>query len=213
MVAQQVLDQAVEEQLPNMNHLIIFVKKPELGKVKTRLAKDIGEEAALEAYKMLLQHTRNIVNNLDCKITVYYNESILEQDIWNPLNKEVQSGGHLGKKMQDALSKELDHGANKVVIIGSDCLEISSSVIKEAFEQLNNNDVVIGPANDGGYYLLGLKTLHKELFENKKWSTDTVFIDTIEDITKLNLTHFCLKTLNDIDTKADLDRYELIKNK
>ena len=95
------------------------------------------------------------------------------------------------------------------VIIGTDCIDLTHENLENAFFALKEFDVVIGPAEDGGYYLIGMKKPIKELFENKKWSTESVFIDTIEDIKRLGLTHFTLPTLSDIDTLDDLKKSEL----
>ena len=196
-----------------MNKLIVFVKNPILGKVKTRLAADVGEDSALETYKMLLQHTCKVASNSGVSVSIYYADFINDNDLWNSFDKELQVQEDLGSRMSNAMKNEFDKNFNKVVIIGSDCLEICSSLIQEAFQALEDNDMVLGPAQDGGYYLIGSKKLIPEVFQNKKWSTESIFIDTIEDINKLELKHFCLKTLCDIDTKADLEKYEIIKSK
>jgi rSAM/selenodomain-associated transferase 1 len=195
------------------NKLIIFVKNPVLGKVKTRLAVEVGNDSALETYKMLLQHTYKVVSNCDASVSVYYADFINDNDLWNSFDKQLQVQEGLGSRMYHAVKNEFDKNFKKVVIIGSDCLDISSKIIMDAFDVLDENDVVLGPAQDGGYYLLGSKKIIPEVFKNKKWSTESVFIDTIEDINKLKLNHFCLETLYDIDTKADLERYEIIKSK
>ena len=215
MGALRVRGQVVEAQQLNMetNKLIIFVKNPILGKVKTRLAAEIGDESALEAYKMLLQHTLRVASEINVSISVYYADFINESDLWNDFDKKLQVQEDLGSRMLHAFENEFKNGYQKVIIIGSDCLDISEKIIIDGFKALKDNDIVIGPAQDGGYYLIGSKKLAPELFRNKKWSSDTVFIDTIEDINKLKLNHFCLETLFDIDTKADLDKYEIIKGK
>lgn len=193
------------------NKLIIFVKNPILGKVKTRLAADIGQEGALETYKMLLQHTLTVAKNCNASVSIYYSDFINQDDLWDGFDKNIQESGDLGGRMSSAVEEQFSKGYEKVMIIGSDCLDISSKIIDIAFQKLDKTDVVIGPAQDGGYYLIGSRRYVSNIFENKKWSTETVFLDTVEDINKLNLTHVCLETLYDIDTKADLDKYEMIK--
>lgn len=193
--------------------LIIFVKNPILGKVKTRLAADIGDESALEAYKMLLQHTYQVALNCNVSISVYYADFVNEDDLWNEFDKKLQVQEDLGSRMFNAFKNEFNNKFERIIIIGSDSLDISSKIILDGFKALNKKDIVIGPAQDGGYYLIGSKKLIPEIFKNKKWSTDSVFIDTIEDINTLKLNHFCLETLYDIDNKADLDKYEIIKSK
>ncbi|MDQ3682830.1 MAG: glycosyltransferase, partial [Bacteroidota bacterium] len=97
----------------------------------------------------------------------------------------------------------LSRNHSKVLIIGSDCIELTESIIQAAFYQLNTKDVVIGPANDGGYYLLGMRRLHSELFINKKWSTDKVYRATVNNFNELGLSYYELPVLIDIDTKED----------
>jgi len=192
------------------NKLIIFVKNPIQGKVKTRLAAEIGEAPALEIYKTLLKHTHQVATNTqEVSISVYYADFVNNNDLWNNFDKKLQEQQDLGSRMNHAIKSEMENGFQNIIIIGSDCLEINPQHIQKAFLSLKTNDIVIGPAEDGGYYLIGLKSLIPDIFKNKKWSTDTVFIDTIEDINRLNLKHMILETLCDIDTKKDLDRYKI----
>ena len=119
-------------------------------------------------------------------------------------NKNIQVGDDLGIKMYNSLKDVFGQWAEKVLIIGTDCFELKASVIDKAFEALDNNDAVIGPAKDGGYYLLGLKQLKKEYFTNKLWSKENVFLDTLLDFKRLNMTYIVLEQLNDVDVKDDL---------
>lgn len=187
------------------NHLIIFVKNPVAGNVKTRLAKSIGDEKALEIYKHLLDITRNAAEGVDCTRHLFYSDEI-DSDNWSldKFNKHLQSGDGLGEKMKNAFHHILTLGAKRVIIIGSDCPGLTSKIIEEAFEALLEKDVCIGPAKDGGYYLLGMKTLHNPLFEDKQWSTDSVFEDTIVDLMENRLTYGRLPQLSDVDTIYDL---------
>lgn len=185
--------------------IIIFVRNPELGKVKTRLAVTVGDHAALEIYKQLLQHTFDITDPIAADKYVYYHEEILEADIWNATGyyKKLQQGNDLGEKMNLAFAAVFSKGYHKVIIIGSDCLLLSSGIIEEAFIALDNHDTVIGPAKDGGYYVLGMKKIIPSVFENKKWSTDTVCDDTLKTILAAGLTAGFLPVLTDVDTEAD----------
>lgn len=187
------------------NHLIIFVKNPVLGKVKTRLAAGIGNEKALEIYLQLLALTRTVSETVNCTRHVFYSDEI-ENDAWDDdkFNKHVQEGDDLGERMKNAFAKVFALGAKKAVIIGSDCPQLTSEIVVESFRILNENDVVIGPAEDGGYYLLGMKNLHAFLFENKEWSTDSVFKDTVIDLTKNQLNYGRSPQLSDLDTVQDL---------
>jgi len=193
--------------------LIIFVKNPQLGKVKTRLAATVGDERALEIYKVLLEHTMKSTVNLRQDKYVYYSEQVSMGDLWSEqhYHKQVQSSGDLGQKMNAAFKQCFAKGFDKVCIIGSDLIEMSEDIIRDAFDTLNSKDVVIGPASDGGYYLLGMSKLYAQLFNNKNWSTETVLQDTIKNIEVHNLSYRLLPELNDIDTEEDWEEYLLRK--
>ncbi len=186
------------------NLLLIFTRNPELGKAKTRLAKTVGDETALEIYKFLLQKTRDISSNVNADKAVYYSVKIRENDIWDKaiFQKHQQKGEDLGIRMLNAFKDGFDIGYEKVMIIGSDLYDVSSENIDKAFTELNKNDVVIGPALDGGYYLLGMNFLQENIFKNKKWGTATVRKDTLSDLKdkKVKL----LEIKNDIDVYEDI---------
>jgi rSAM/selenodomain-associated transferase 1 len=186
--------------------LLIFIRNPELGKVKTRLAKTIGDVDALQVYKDLLQHTMEQTENVDCDKFVFYDTAIVEGDIWKEdvYQKRIQSKGDLGYKMQTAFELLFEMGYTNCIILGSDLFDLKSELIKTAFTELQKNDVVLGPAEDGGYYLLGLKEINKSLFLNKDWGTSTVLADTLKDLNSRKI--HLLPTLNDIDTFEDLEK-------
>lgn len=189
---------------PN-RHLIIFIKNPVLGKVKTRLAAGIGDEKAFEVYLLLLEITRHAAQKTDCTRNVFYSDEI-ETDAWDEdkFNKFVQEGDSLGERMKNAFEQVFALGATEAVIIGSDCPQLTSEIMEDAFTILDNKDVCIGPANDGGYYLLGMKKLHAFLFEGKQWSTDSVFGDTVINLKENALSFGLLPQLSDVDTVDDL---------
>ncbi|MEZ4803609.1 MAG: TIGR04282 family arsenosugar biosynthesis glycosyltransferase [Gelidibacter sp.] len=192
--------------------LIIFTRNPELGKCKTRLAKSIGDENALEVYKFLLNHTAAISKNVKADRYVFYSENIKREDQWDTtfFKKKLQKGTDLGERMQHAFTELLEMDYEKVAIIGSDLLDLDAELVNDAFAKLDFNDIVIGPAKDGGYYLLGMKHLYHHIFENKEWGTSTVLKHTLNDLqhSKVHL----LKELNDIDTFEDMQHYtELTK--
>ncbi|WP_046742990.1 TIGR04282 family arsenosugar biosynthesis glycosyltransferase [Kordia zhangzhouensis] len=191
--------------------IITFVRNPELGKVKTRLAQGIGEKAALEVYKELLQHTETVLQQLHVDKCVWYSVKIHTNDIWsdNIYQKAVQKGKDLGERMLHAFTEAFANHYKKVIIIGSDLYDLQPKHIEEAMEALNTNDIVLGPAKDGGYYLLGMNRLHKKAFTQKNWGTETVLQDTLNDLNaeKIHL----LETLNDIDYAEDLLPYETFK--
>ncbi|MDA7835883.1 TIGR04282 family arsenosugar biosynthesis glycosyltransferase [Salibacteraceae bacterium] len=199
------------------DRLIIFVKNPEIGRVKTRLAKTIGDEQALSIYQKLLLYTKEITKGLNADKSVYYSEHIDNNDLWDNMlfSKHLQRGDDLGERMQNAFADAFAQGKERVIIIGSDCLELETYIIKEAFAVLENNDVVLGPAKDGGYYMIGMTAFLPTLFEDKNWSTDDLLMDTILDLKKMNAKYYLLKTLNDIDTIEDLkalDKFPHQKN-
>lgn len=184
--------------------LLIFVKTPVLGNVKTRLAKDIGDENALNVYLRLLEHTKGVASKVQADVYVFYHGEVATNDLWDGFKKEQQIDADLGGKMFDAFQRVKAKGYEKMVIIGSDCAEISEAIIQQGFDELNGHDVVFGPALDGGYYLLGMKEVHPCLFEGKPWSTATLLQETVEDCKQHSLTHALLEELSDIDYLSDL---------
>jgi len=188
------------------NALIIFVKNPELGKCKTRLAETIGDKFALEIYKYLLQHTAKVAKEIEADRFVFYSEHIQINDVWDSdiFRKKVQQGNDLGIKMENAFTEIFQMGYEKAVIIGSDLLDLTLEHIITAFTALNTNNVVIGPAEDGGYYLIGLTKFYEFIFRNKSWSTTNLLEETLKDLDEKHLVFTTLETLNDIDTFEDL---------
>jgi rSAM/selenodomain-associated transferase 1 len=188
------------------NALIIFVRNAEKGKVKSRLAKDLGDDKTLRVYNFLLQYTRDIAISCHCSHFVFYSSYIHVNDVFDDghFTKFAQEGANLGQRMMNAFKKVFDLGCKKVCITGSDCYELQTQVLDEAFEKLEATDVVIGPASDGGYYLLGMKQLHADLFSQKDWGTSSVLDDTMASLTKARLSCTELTVLNDIDTIEDL---------
>jgi len=188
--------------------LIIFTRNPELGKVKTRIAKSVGDESALNIYKHLLKHTANVSKNVKADRFIFYSEVICEQDIWNTDSfiKKLQKGKDLGERMSNAFKELFILGYSKVIIIGSDLLDLSTEIIEEAFNKLNSNDLTIGPALDGGYYLLGMKSMNESVFDIENWGTNTVYKQTISKLNENNV--YVLEVLNDIDYIEDLKPYK-----
>lgn len=186
---------------------MLFVKNPIVGKVKTRLAVSIGAEKALEVYQQLLTYTAGVTVAVPQAKCVFYSDFIPESDLFFPdadFQKAIQMGADLGERMKNAFADAFLQGADSVLIIGSDCPQITPDLLLMAFESLICNDAVIGPATDGGYYLLGMKRLIPDLFAYKKWSTDTVLADTLTDLDRLRLTYTLLPTLSDVDEAKDL---------
>ncbi len=192
--------------------LLLFVRNPELGKVKTRLAASVGPEKALEIYCRLLEHTREVTQDLPVKKQVCYSDWVDEADMWpnDRYVKRLQPTGDLGEKMEKAFAYAFEAGYTSVVIIGSDCLQLTTAIVQQAYTELTQHDVVIGPALDGGYYLLGMNRLYPELFSNKRWSTEHVFADTLQDILSLELSYALLPRLSDVDYIEDLHGTQLV---
>ncbi|MDO6745431.1 TIGR04282 family arsenosugar biosynthesis glycosyltransferase [Tenacibaculum soleae] len=189
------------------NLLLIFTRNPELGKAKTRLAKTVGDETALEIYKFLLNKTNQVTKDLSCNKAVYYSVKVRKNDIWDATiyQKHQQNGNDLGARMQNAFQDSFDAGYKKVMIIGSDLYDLTPKIIEDAFLKLNSNDVVIGPAEDGGYYLLGMNLLQPHIFQNKDWGTSSVRKETLANL-KDKKVHL-LTTLNDVDVFEDIENH------
>lgn len=186
------------------NLLLIFTRNPELGKCKTRLAKTVGDQAALDIYNFLLQHTAKVTSQLSCDKAVYYSEEIWQDDVWNAnkYQKKLQAGSDLGEKMMNAFKEGFAAGYKNIMVIGSDLYDINAEELNHAFEQLAEHNFVVGPAEDGGYYLLGMNKLFPALFANKKWGTDDVLQSTLQDLQKE--TYFLLEEKNDVDYFEDI---------
>lgn len=185
--------------------IIIFQKNAQLGKVKTRLAKDVGDEKALEIYEFLTAYTHDYLQEVQVDKFLYYSDYIEDKTALPPnYYKCVQSGADLGERMFRAFHEVFKKGYQSVVIIGTDCYEMNKSHIKQAFDALEKVDFVIGPADDGGYYLLGSTFLEGAVFADKNWSTKEVFPKTIQNFDELGIDYFVLPPLSDIDTIDDL---------
>jgi rSAM/selenodomain-associated transferase 1 len=189
-------------------HLLIFARQPMLGRVKTRLAADIGDEAALAVYCELLGMTATAVEAAGVPATVWLADApelpTAELPEWPGLPWQRQPPGDLGHRMAAAFVAAFAAGAPAVAIIGTDCPGLRAVHLEQAFELLKDHDVVLGPTADGGYYLLAMNELHSPLFADKEWSTATVRTATLADAARLGLRVALLPELADIDTVADL---------
>ncbi|MFT7018501.1 MAG: rSAM/selenodomain-associated transferase 1 [Cyclobacteriaceae bacterium] len=177
--------------------------------VKTRLAKDIGQDMAMEVYKELVSFTAEIsdkVKNVDK--AVYYSLYVEMWDFFNDekYQKSIQQGNDLGQRMLNAFYDAFEEGYEKVVLIGSDTPDISKKLIIEAYAKLDDSDVVVGPAEDGGYYLIGMKDAHKELFEGMTYSHADVYQELMETAEDMSLKVSTIQTLFDIDTVDDMKK-------
>jgi len=200
----------------NRNLFGIFLKYPEPGKVKTRLAKDAGNEKAAEIYQqvaeMIMKNT--LRGDQNYRRIVLYDPPERLSDFEQWLGKEQfipQQGRDVGEKMERAIRELLALGAEKAVLTGADIPDLNSDIITQAFAALDDADIVIGPANDGGYYLIGMKAPHPDIFQEIPWSTPRVYKETISVLGQLHLRYRCVETLSDLDTTADYSRF-LIQN-
>ncbi len=168
------------------------------------MASKIGDEAALKIYIFLLKHTVSITQNLNVQKRLYYSEEVWDTDIWGNTiyQKKLQKGGDLGLRMLDAFQDGFKSGYEKIIIIGSDMYDLSQRDLETAFLKLDNHDYVLGPAEDGGYYLLGMTSLKEELFQDKLWGTEAVLPSTLDNLKGENLFELPLK--NDIDHYEDI---------
>lgn len=188
--------------------LIIFTRNPELGKVKTRLAKDVGDESALEIYKFLLEHTVLVTRDLDVQKEVWFSEEIGGEHLWDSsvYSKKLQKGKDLGARMQYAFEAGFETGFRNIIIIGSDMYDLETEDLENAFSILKNKEYVIGPAADGGYYLLGMRNPEPKIFQNKQWGTSSVLRETLNDLKEKNIALIDLR--NDVDLYDDIREHE-----
>lgn len=175
------------------------------------MAKDLGESEAVRYYEKLLAITHGAAAGVDAHRWLWYGDFLNSDDLWDKggFDKKLQEGEDLGARMKNAFKEAFDEGFEQVVIIGSDCPEISTELLETAFEKLNHTDVVTGPANDGGYYLLGMKAFHN-LFDGIAWSTGEVHEATLEKVRAGQLTFGELPVLTDLDTIEDLKKLKKI---
>ncbi|OGX86432.1 hypothetical protein BEN47_13080 [Hymenobacter lapidarius] len=190
------------------HQLLIFARHPALGQVKTRLARTEGPEAALHIYTELLHHTRTAADGVSATKTLWLAGDEPPTDSafskWAGYEQHPQPAGDLGERMHHAFARAFSGGATAAVIIGTDCPELTTAHLDAAFQHLATHDVVVGPARDGGYYLLGMRTLIPDFFSNKEWSTDAVLPTTLADAARLGLTVAQLPVLSDVDNADDL---------
>lgn len=183
--------------------LIVFIKNPVLGKVKTKLASSVGDTAALEIYKSLMTHTRLMISSIDAARLLFYSERVERHDSWpeKKFSKNVQQGDDPGTRMFNAFKQVSDY--DKKVLIGSDCLGLTPQLIEQAYTHLDFHDVVIGPAQDGGLYLLGMNAVIPEIFHEVAWNTDQLLPEIVKILQQKRLLYKLLPTLRDIDTLED----------
>jgi rSAM/selenodomain-associated transferase 1 len=196
--------------------LLIFMRTPQPGKVKTRLARSLGNEKAAEFYRLCTDATLKEIGQLSQEVDKYI--SFTEPSDKYEMKRltglgfkvAVQEGESLGQRLCNAFGRVLENGAQRVVIVASDVPDLSASIMTDAISSLDNSDVVIGPCYDGGYYLIGMKELHEELFNGISWGTERVYQQTLDAAKENGLTVNQLPILMDIDTEADLHQWSQV---
>jgi len=192
------------------NAIIVFQKNLVLGKVKTRLAVSLGDQKALEIYGYLVDTTFKQLQALtDLDVFIYFSDLIEDLPTGTPSNfqSSLQKGNDLGERMSNAFIEVFEKGYKSALLIGTDCPSMNKEILLEAFESLENHEVVLGPATDGGYYLLGLKEVFPELFQNIPWSTGNVLELSLNVVRAKKRSYCLLAYLSDIDTLEDWENY------
>lgn len=202
-----------------MQYLIIFTRYPEPGKTKTRLIPALGEVGAAKLQRQMTEYTLSLVTISHFSTEVRFaggNVQLMRDWLGSELIYQEQGEGELGVRMARSLSSAFQSGATQIVIIGTDCPSLNAEILTTAFHQLQQHDLVLGPAIDGGYYLIGLQQFIPELFVNIDWGTAQVLAQTVKIAQKLNLSIFYLPELADIDRPEDLttldSRFDIADN-
>ena len=193
--------------------LQIFSKTPVKGQVKTRLIPAIGTDQALSIYLELLEMTIELAESCDVDCLQLWCYPDIDSSYFKNcqqgerLKLYAQQGENLGVRMQYAMTQGLAHH-NKVVLIGSDCPALSKYIINEALIKLDTNDLVFGPAKDGGYYLLGMRNEVQAIFTGVDWGTASVLEQTLNHVHALGIDYELLEVLSDLDTREDLQYFQ-----
>lgn len=190
--------------------VLIFVRAPELGRVKTRLAAEIGAEAALRVYRRLAEHAVAEARALEprASVRVHFTPADAGDSVRAWLGGGPaylpQADDDLGGRMRAAFAEAFAAGFRRVVIIGSDLPDVSAGLLRDAFARLDSAPVVLGPARDGGYYLLGMREMVGGVFAGVPWSTDRVLARTMEILSGAGIEPALLPMLADVDEAGDL---------
>jgi rSAM/selenodomain-associated transferase 1 len=196
--------------------LVVLTKAPIRGCVKTRLAAAIGPDAALRVHQRLVAHTLHEVERacaalapIDVVVRVTPDAAAASARTWVPpaIRIATQGDGDLGARMERAMEAAFAAGAGRVVLIGTDCPGLLGAHIVEAFAALERADVVVGPARDGGYWLIGARAPTSALFRDVPWSTPEVVALTLARALEAGRSVALLGVLDDLDTAEDLARH------
>lgn len=191
--------------------VIIFVKFPVAGKVKTRIGRDLGFEAAAELYTAFVEDMLHNMESIGISPIIAFDPFQSEEtyrDWLGNRNYIPQHGTNLGERMFNALEKVFNAGSDTAILTGSDLPDLAPDIVQKATQSIQKSPACIGPASDGGYYLIGFQKdyLTESIFENMEWSTERVFIETISRFEKLKIKPAILPEHQDMDTIADVKR-------
>ncbi|UZJ40484.1 TIGR04282 family arsenosugar biosynthesis glycosyltransferase [Prosthecochloris sp. SCSIO W1101] len=191
--------------------LIVFTRNPVKGQVKKRLAAATSDDFALKVYNKLRSITQEASSASGADIAVYYDDHLPDDDIFRGTKAKtfLQEGSDLGTRMFNAFKQGFSDNYRRIVLIGTDCPELTGTIIRSAFDALEQHHAVLGPAKDGGYYLIGLRALLSELFIDKQWSTCHVCREAMKELDRHGIDYALLQTLSDIDTAEDLGNFSL----
>ncbi|GAB4413987.1 MAG: TIGR04282 family arsenosugar biosynthesis glycosyltransferase [Bacteroidia bacterium] len=186
--------------------LILFVKTPVPGQVKTRLAAQIGHPAALAVYEALLTHLGQVAAAVQADKVVFYGNHIPEADRWSAAGypRVLQAGDDIGTRMAAAFRWGFAQGYQHIGLVGSDIPGLSAAILQAGLDQLARHDYSLGPARDGGYYFIGMRELDEAVFAGKAWSTSQVLADTLADMAAGGGMCYLLPELSDVDEVGDL---------
>lgn len=198
---------------PSKQHrLLVFTRFPEPGTTKTRLIPALGPDGAASLQRDMTHHALDVArewrNGPDDEVEVRFaggSRALMEEVFGRDMHYVAQGEGVLGERLARAAEDALQSGCGQVVIIGCDCPEIDVPLLQQAFDTLCTHDVVLGPASDGGYYLIGLRRSATRLFEDIAWGTDCVLRQTQDRAAQMGLAVACLPPRSDVDKPADLD--------
>lgn len=194
-----------------MTNLAIFAKPPRAGLVKTRLIPELGADNAAKVYRYCLQHAIEIARQSRLDFRIYLSEAD-EDSLFAPYPIHFQSGENLGERMFNAFQELLQLNPAGAIIVGSDCLDLKVRQLKAAAQALVDHELVLLPAFDGGYALIGCRTVDTALFDRIDWSTEQVLRQTTTNADKLGYRTCLLETVHDIDTLQDMERYPELLN-
>lgn len=191
--------------------IIVFTRYPKPGQVKTRLIPELGPERATILHQRMTQHVvacaREAALTTQASLQVHFHggsRKKMMEWLGTGITYYPQKGRDLGERMREAFRRALRHGAHRVVLVGSDLPGLTREILDQAFQALENCQVVLGPTLDGGYYLIGLKEDSPELFSGIPWGSKDVMKSTLERVAKLGLNVKLLEMLEDVDRPQDL---------